>query len=147
MKKVELLAPAGSFQKLKTAYHFGADAVYVGGKELSLRAGAENFDRQELSDAVTYAHSIGKKIYVTVNIYAKNSDLPYAKEYFEYLKEINVDAVIVSDPEAADTVKFLTADFRIAAGFTLKKAERAETNVIRFLKADENFAEKMYVMQ
>ncbi|MGN0796143.1 MAG: U32 family peptidase [Christensenellales bacterium] len=98
MKKVELLAPAGSFQKLKTAYHFGADAVYVGGKELSLRAGAENFDRQELSDAVTYAHSIGKKIYVTVNIYAKNSDLPYAKEYFEYLKKINVDAVIVSDP-------------------------------------------------
>ena len=98
MKRVELLAPAGNFEKLKTAVHFGADAVYVGGKELSLRAGAENFIKEELKEAVIYTHSLGKKIYVTVNIYAKNSDLAYAKEYFSYLKDIEVDAVIVSDP-------------------------------------------------
>ena len=97
MNKVELLAPAGDFEKLKTAFYFGADAVYVGGKEMSLRALAGNFSLEELKEATEYTHSIGKKIYITVNIFAKNADLERAKEYFKFLEEIKVDGVIVSD--------------------------------------------------
>ncbi|MBO5927729.1 MAG: U32 family peptidase, partial [Clostridia bacterium] len=97
MKKLELLAPAGDFSKLKTAFYFGADAVYVGGKNFSLRAYANNFTDEELKLATEYVHSKGKKIYVTVNIFAKNSDLIKAEEYFKYLESIGVDAVIVTD--------------------------------------------------
>lgn len=97
MKKIELLSPAGDMQKLKTAFYFGADAVYVGGKSMSLRASAGNFDDDELKTATEYAHSLSKKIYVTVNIFAKNSDIEYAERYFKFLEEINVDGAIVSD--------------------------------------------------
>ena len=97
MKKIELLAPAGNFSKLKTAIYFGADAVYVGGKNFSLRAFSDNFTNEELVEAVKYVHERGKKIYVTVNIFAKNSDLPVAENYFKFLYEIGVDAVIVTD--------------------------------------------------
>ena len=98
MKKAELLAPAGSFEKLKIAFLYGADAVYAGGKEFSLRASAENFTLDEFEKAIEYTHSLGKKLYVTVNIYAKNSDLERADTYFKKLKEIGADAVLVSDP-------------------------------------------------
>ncbi len=98
MKKVELLAPAGNFSKLKTALYYGADAVYVGGKSFSLRAFSDNFSNEELKEAVSYTHSLGKKIYVTVNIYAKNDDFDSLKTYLVYLYEIGVDGVIVSDP-------------------------------------------------
>lgn len=96
----ELLAPAGNFTKLKTAYYFGADAAYVGGKDFSLRSFADNFSREELKTAVEYAHSHGKKIYVTANIFAKNSDLELLKDYFVYLQDIGADAAIVSDSGA-----------------------------------------------
>ena len=72
MTKVELLSPAGDMNKLKTAFYYGADAVYIGGKSMSLRALAGNFTNEEIVEAVNYAHSIGKKVYVTVNIFAKN---------------------------------------------------------------------------
>ncbi|MBE5752816.1 MAG: U32 family peptidase [Clostridiales bacterium] len=98
MIKSELLAPAGSYSKLLTAFHFGADTVYVGGKSFSLRTFADNFTLDELSQAVKTAHSLGKKVYVTANIFAKNHDFLALEEYFKYLYEINVDAVIVSDP-------------------------------------------------
>ncbi len=98
MKKPELLAPCGNFSKLKTALYYGADAVYVGGKAFSLRTFADNFTIDELSDAVKYTHDRGKKIYITANIYAKNSDFESAKEYFKKLDEIGVDAIIISDP-------------------------------------------------
>lgn len=98
MKKAELLAPAGSFEKLKIAFLYGADAVYAGGKEFSLRASAENFTLDEFEKAIEYTHSLGKKLYVTVNIYAKNSDLKAADEYFKRLKEMGADAVLISDP-------------------------------------------------
>ncbi len=97
MNKVELLAPAGDMNKLKTAFYFGADAVYVGGKKFSLRAMAGNFDDNELEEAVKYAHSLGKKVYVTVNILARNADLLEAEEYFKFLQSINADGVIISD--------------------------------------------------
>lgn len=97
MIKPELLAPAGSFSKLKTALYFGADAVYVGGKNFSLRAMADNFDDNEMKEAVEYTHALGKKIYVTVNIIAKNFDLDDAEKYFKFLDSVKVDAVIISD--------------------------------------------------
>ena len=96
--KTELLAPAGSYAKLKTAFHFGADAVYVGGKNFSLRTFADNFTLEELASATNFAHSFGKKVYVTANIFAKNADFSALEEYFKNLEEIGVDAVIISDP-------------------------------------------------
>ena len=98
MKNFELLAPAGNFEKMKTAFYYGADAVYVGGTVFSLRALSENFNREQLRDGVEYAHNIGKKLYVAVNILAKNADFNLLQEYLCYLYEIKVDAVIVSDP-------------------------------------------------
>lgn len=97
MKKIELLAPAGSLTKLKTAVDFGADAVYVGGKEFSLRAYADNFTLDELREAVSYVRERGKKIYVTVNIFPKNADFERAEEYFKALAGIGVDACLITD--------------------------------------------------
>lgn len=96
--KVELLAPAGSYAKLLTALHFGADAVYVGGKNFSLRTFADNFTAEELQSALSYAHSLGKKVYVTANIFAKNADFSALEEYFRFLAKIEVDGLIISDP-------------------------------------------------
>ena len=93
----ELLAPAGNFAKLKTAFYFGADAAYVGGKNFSLRSFADNFSYDGLKTAAEYAHSLGKKIYVTVNIYARNSDEAELCECFARLREAGADAAIVSD--------------------------------------------------
>lgn len=84
---VELLAPAGSREKLDTAIHFGADAVYVGGANFGLRAYADNFDEEGLKNAVDYAHSKGRRIYVTANIFARNSDFSPYREYLSYLKK------------------------------------------------------------
>ena len=88
MKYCELLAPAGNFEKLKTALYFGADAVYVGGTVFSLRALSENFDREQMKQAIEYTHSFGKKLYVAVNILAKNSDFASIGEYLNYLYSI-----------------------------------------------------------
>ena len=95
--KVELLAPAGNFSKLKTALYFGADAVYIGGKDFSLRSFADNFTRDEIAEAVKFAHSLNKKVYVTVNIFAKNSDLALMEDYFAFLQSAGVDGAIISD--------------------------------------------------
>lgn len=105
MKKPELLAPAGSFNTLKYALAYGADAVYVGGEEFSLRTASRNFDRAELEQAVRYTHALGKKIYVAANIFCHNNDLGDLAEYAKYLELIGVDAVIVSDIGALFTVK------------------------------------------
>ncbi len=94
---IELLAPAGDFEKLKIAYAYGADAVYVGGKHFSLRANAKNFSMEELKEAVLYAHNLGKKLYVTVNIIFHEDDVSFLEEYLLELAKIGVDAVIVSD--------------------------------------------------
>lgn len=94
---LELLLPAGNLKKLKTAFHFGADAVYLGGKSLSLRAFADNFSNDEIIEAVKYAHERGKKVYVTANIFAHEADLGAAKDFFVFLEEIGADAVLISD--------------------------------------------------
>jgi len=97
MKKPELLAPAGDFEKLQMAIAYGADAVYVGGKDYSLRANAKNFDLPGLKKAIDYAHSKNAKVYVSVNIFAHNMDFVGLKEYLLALKLMGVDAVIVAD--------------------------------------------------
>ncbi len=97
-EKTELLAPAGSFEKLKTALNFGADAVYLGGKSFSLRLFSENFTPEELREGIKYAHERGRKVYVTVNIFAKNADFPALSDTLSYLQEIGADAALVTDP-------------------------------------------------
>lgn len=96
----ELLAPAGNPEKLKIAFHYGADAVYLGGPAFGLRAQAGNFSLQELADAVIYAHGLGKKVYLTVNCFLNNSDLPPLKDYLTAIAPFGFDALIVSDPGA-----------------------------------------------
>lgn len=100
MIKTELLAPAGSYDKLKTALHFGADAAYVGGKLFSLRTFADNFTTEELQSAVRFTHEKNKKLYVTANVFARNADFAMLKDYFQTLEEIGVDGAIISDPGA-----------------------------------------------
>lgn len=96
--KSELLAPAGSLEKLKVAFLYGADAVYVGGKNFSLRQYADNFTSEELAEGIDYAHERQKKVYVAVNIFAKNTDFPEAEKYFKFLERIGADAVLITDP-------------------------------------------------
>lgn len=94
---IELLAPAGTIEKMRFAFHYGADAVYFGGKNYSLRANAKNFDLSEMQEAVLFAHSMNKRVYVTVNIVFHNEDLNGLLEYLQYLSSIKVDAIITSD--------------------------------------------------
>jgi len=94
---IELLAPAGNMEKLKTAFHFGADAVYLAGKRYGLRAFADNFTDEQIAEAVDYAHSLGKKVYVTLNIFAHNPDFDDLTDYLKVLENAKVDAVLVSD--------------------------------------------------
>lgn len=105
MNKVELLAPAGSLDRLKIAYLYGADAVYIGGKNFSLRANATNFSDDEIKEASEYAHSLGKKLYVTVNIVFHNADYKGLIDYLKKLASYKVDAIISSDPSIIDIIK------------------------------------------
>ncbi|MBN7772453.1 peptidase U32 family protein [Clostridium aminobutyricum] len=98
MKKIELLAPAGDLEKLKIAIDYGADAVYFGGEMFSLRAGAGNLTVDEIREGIEYAHSKGKKAYLTVNIFAHNEDIKPFEEYLNKMKDLPIDAFIVSDP-------------------------------------------------
>ena len=105
MEKIELLAPAGSLEKIKYAFMYGADAVYFGYKNYSLRANAKNLDLDEIKTAVDYAHSLGKKVYVTVNIVFHNEDFKGLKDYLIYLSEIQVDAIITSDVAVMNMIR------------------------------------------
>ncbi len=98
MKKIELLSPAGDMEKLKTALYYGADAVYIGGKAFSLRALAGNFTDEEILEAVEYTHGLGKKVYVTVNVFARNNEIEAAEKYFKFLEKAGIDGAIISDP-------------------------------------------------
>lgn len=97
-REIELLIPASSLEVLKTAVVFGADAVYIGGEAFGLRAKAKNFSLEEMKEGIEFAHARGVKVYVTANILAHNYDLDGARQYFEELKEIAPDALIISDP-------------------------------------------------
>lgn len=94
---IEVLAPAGNKEKLMCALHFGADAVYLAGKSYGLRAFADNFDRDELREATELIHKLGKRVYVTLNIFAHNRDFVGLVDYVKFLEQIKVDGVIISD--------------------------------------------------
>lgn len=94
----ELLAPAGNFEKMITAIHYGADAVYMGGKQYSLRAKAGNFSDEKMAEAVVYAHDHGVKVYITINILAHNRDFTELDDYLLQLQKAGVDGLIISDP-------------------------------------------------
>ncbi len=98
MQKIELLAPAGDLEKLKIAIFYGADAVYCGVPDFSLRVRINRFSKKDLKEAVDYVHKRRKKIYVTLNIYAHNKHLAKIKQHIQYLKKLKVDAIIASDP-------------------------------------------------
>ena len=98
MKHPELLIPASSLEVLKTAIVFGADAVYIGGEAFGLRAKAKNFSMEEIREGIAFAHAHDVKVYITANILAHNGDLSGVRAYFEELKEIKPDALIISDP-------------------------------------------------
>ena len=113
MTKIELLAPAGNMEKLKTAFYYGADACYFAGKKYGLRAFAGNFDDAELEESIKYAHSLGKKAYITLNILAHNSDFDGMKEYVLYLQKIGADAVIVSDVGIIQLIRTVAPDLDV----------------------------------
>lgn len=112
MSKVELLAPAGSLEKAKIAFMYGADAVYAGTAKLSLRSRAELND-DSLEETIKYAHSIGKKVYVALNIYANDKDYNEIKEQILRLKEVKADAIIASDPGVIMQIKKLAPEIDI----------------------------------
>lgn len=98
MREIELLIPAGSLEVLKVAVDYGADAVYIGGEAFGLRAKARNFTIEDMKEAVSYCHTRGVRLYVTANIFAHNDDLEGVRKYFERLRPIGIDALIISDP-------------------------------------------------
>lgn len=98
MKKPELLIPAGSLEVLKTAVRYGADAVYIGGGQFSLRAKAGNFTKEEMQEGIAFAHAHNVKVYVTVNIFAHNRDLENVRGYLKELRDVMPDGLIISDP-------------------------------------------------
>ncbi len=98
MNKIELLAPAGNMEKFKTAIHFGADAVYLSGKQFGLRAFADNFTEEEIAECCRYAHDRGKKVYVTVNVYPRNAEVDAILPYLKTLEQCRADGIIAADP-------------------------------------------------
>ena len=113
MGKMELLAPAGSMDKMKMAFLYGADAVYLGGKSFGLRAFSDNFSNEELKEAVDYAHARGKHIHVTVNIFPHNDDLKALPDYLVYLRDIGVDAILIADPGIFAMARQLVPDLPV----------------------------------
>lgn len=109
----ELLAPAGDFERLKFAFLYGADAAYAGGRDFSLRANAKNFSLEELKEATNYAHSLGKKFYVTVNIVFHDDEFKGLDDYLKYLEEILVDGLIISDISVIKRIKELGLNLNI----------------------------------
>ena len=113
MRPVELLIPAGSLEVLKTAVRYGADAVYIGGEAFGLRAKAHNFTIPDMKEGIAFAHEHECKVYLTVNVFAHNRDIEEIREYFRTLREVPVDALIISDPGVFMMAKELLPDTEI----------------------------------
>lgn len=105
MQRIELLAPAGDLEKLKIAIEYGADAVYFGGQMFSLRAGAGGFTKEDMIEGLKFAHERGKKCYMTLNIFAHNEDIKPLTEYLHSIKELPIDAFLISDPGIMALIK------------------------------------------
>ena len=112
-QKPELLAPAGNLEKLKFAIHYGADAVYIGGKQFGLRSNAGNFTFEEMEEGVAFANKYGAKVYVATNIIAHNENLTGAHEYFKKLYEVGIAAVIVADPALIQACREAAPDLEV----------------------------------
>lgn len=113
MREVELLAPAGDLEKLKIAFIYGADAVYIGGEVFGMRSAAKNFSKEDMIEGVEFAHSMGKRVFVTVNIIPRSEDIDALTDYIKELSEIGVDAVIVSDAGVFNIVKKVDPNMEI----------------------------------
>ena len=113
MKKIELLAPAGDLEKLKTAIRYGADAVYFGGEMFSLRAGAGNLNLEEMKEGLAYAHERGKRCYLTINIYAHNEDIDPLYDYLRQIRDLDIDAFLIADPGIIAMVRETIPDAEI----------------------------------
>ncbi|HEY9571314.1 MAG TPA: peptidase U32 family protein, partial [Metalysinibacillus sp.] len=104
-KKPELLAPAGSLEKLKVAVHYGADAVFIGGREFGLRSNADNFSIEDMREGVEFANKYNAKIYVTTNIFAHNENMDGLIEYLQAIEGAGVTGIIVADPLIIETCR------------------------------------------
>ncbi|WP_419743172.1 peptidase U32 family protein [Paraclostridium dentum] len=113
MQRIELLAPAGDLERLKTAFIYGADAVYIGGEIFGMRSAAKNFNKEDMAEGVKFAHERGKQVFVTVNIIPRNEEFEQLEAYLKELEEIGVDAVIVSDPGVFSVVKKVVPNMEI----------------------------------
>ena len=112
MSKLELLAPAGSLEKAKIAFKYGADAIYAGTAKLSLRSRAE-LNSDSLEETIKYAHSLGKKVYVALNIYAEDLDYKEIEEEIRRLDRVKADAIIASDVGVIEKIKEIASDMQI----------------------------------
>ena len=131
MGVLELLAPAGDLERLKIACLYGADAIYIGGQDYSLRANALNFSLDDIAEAVKFAHSLNKKVYVTVNIVFHDKDLSGLEEYLINLDKVNVDAIIVSDVVVMDLWKKLKLNLELHVS---TQASSLNYEVVKFYK-------------
>ena len=139
MKKVELLAPAGSLEKAKIAFMYGADAVYAGTSKLSLRTRAE-INSDTLADTIIYAHSIGKKVYVALNIYAMDEDYAEIEREVKRLDKLGADAIIASDVGVINTIK------KIAPNMEIHVSTQANTVSLHAAEFWKNFGAKRIVI-
>ena len=105
MKKIELLSPAGDLERLKVTLLYGADAVYIGGEKYNLRANANNFTIDEIREGCSFAHKLGKKVHLTLNIVFHNEDMDGVEEYIKSVVDAGIDAFIVSDPFIISYIK------------------------------------------
>jgi len=133
---VELLAPAGDFERFKMAIEYGADAVYFGGKQFSLRARASNFDLNDIQKAVLYAHERGKKVYVTVNMIPHNSDFIGLKEYLQTLDGFGVDAIICASQGILSLAKSLNLKMEVHVSTQQTTTNRKSIDYWKKHKAD-----------
>ena len=113
IKKPELLAPAGNYEKLRAAYLYGADAVYIGGKLFGMRSAADNFTVEEIFSAAEYAHSLGRKLYLTLNTMPHADEYPILREYLKSLKGSGIDAFIIADLGVLNEVKTILPEAEI----------------------------------
>lgn len=127
----ELLAPAGDFEKMKFAFLYGADAVYIGGQNFSLRANAKNFTEEEIKKATKYAHDLGKKIYITVNIVFHNQDFDGLDDYLKYLDVLQVDGIIASDISVIKRIQELNLHINVCLS---TQASLLNTRALSFWK-------------
>lgn len=113
MEKVELLAPAGDLERLKIAFEYGADAVYLGGENFGMRTAAKNFTIEEIKEGADFAHERGKRIFVTVNIIPHDSDFEGFEDYIKDLSAAGVDALIASDPGVIQIIRDILPDMEL----------------------------------